>query len=54
MLNNLGATWLDLGEKTKAFKCFEDAYAVFLQVYGPEHPHTKTAKEGLDFLGGVR
>ena len=49
-LNNLGGAWDSLGDSKKALKFMQKAHTIFQEFYGDEHPHTKTVKEGLDFL----
>ena len=43
---------LGAGEKDKARRHFQEAHAIFLHVYGPEHPSTKTVKKWLDLVRG--
>jgi tetratricopeptide (TPR) repeat protein len=49
-LNNLGGAWRALGEYDKAIKYYEEAYLIFNEFFGPEHPHTKRVKNNLDTL----
>jgi tetratricopeptide (TPR) repeat protein len=50
MYNNLGGAWKTLGDSKKAIEYCEKSYKIFLDIYGDQHPHTRTVKEALDAL----
>jgi tetratricopeptide (TPR) repeat protein len=46
-MNNLGLAYLDLNQIQQAKDYIKKAYDIFHQVFGPEHPYTKTVGESL-------
>ena len=38
VLNNLGNTWLDLGDPAKSKELYEEALAIQEEIYGHDHP----------------
>ncbi|KJU82975.1 Tetratricopeptide TPR_1 repeat-containing protein [Candidatus Magnetobacterium bavaricum] len=48
-LNNLGSAWREAGYTDKGLDYFTRALAIFSDLYGPDHPGTKTVRENLDY-----
>ena len=49
-LNNIGGAWDALGDAKKAIEYYEQAYDIFRDTVGDEHPHTRVVKQWLDEL----
>jgi len=43
-LSNIGSAWDALGDSKKAIDYYEQAYDIFRELLGDEHPNTKTVK----------
>ncbi|KJU87318.1 hypothetical protein MBAV_000489 [Candidatus Magnetobacterium bavaricum] len=48
-LNNLGSAWREAGYNGKGLEYFRRAFTIFSDLYGVDHPSTKTVKENLDY-----
>ena len=49
-LSNIGSAWDALGDPKKAIEYFYQAYDIFRDTVGDEHPHTKLVKQWMDAL----
>ena len=51
---NMARAWRQKQEGERELACLEEAYPIFLEVYGEKHPKTKAARERLEEYGQLQ